>query len=176
MRIAGGQNKGRRLKVSKKGIRPTKGIVREAIFNIVGSRIQGAEGLDIFAGSGALGLEAISRGAKNCVFIEKKPRTLLQNIKNLFSVKKTKVIKNDFRIGLRKVKKQKFDIIFLDPPYNKNYIEKTISIISKYGLLKDEGIIIAEHYVSEKFGLPDDLCIVKEKRYGETTVTLIGLM
>ena len=176
MRIAGGQNKGRRLKVSKKGIRPTKGIVREAIFNIVGSRIQGVEGLDIFAGSGALGLEAISRGAKSCVFIEKKPRTLLQNIKNLFSVKKTKVIKNDFRIGLRKVKKQKFGIIFLDPPYNKNYIEKTISIISKYGLLTDEGIIIAEHSVSEKFCLPDDLCIVKEKHYGETTVTLISSM
>ncbi len=101
MRIVGGLNKGRRIKISKRGIRPTKGIVREAIFNVIGIKVQRAYVLDIFAGSGALGLEAISRGARSCAFIEKKPKILLQNIKNLSLNSETKVMAKDFRIWLK---------------------------------------------------------------------------
>ncbi|MCK4250675.1 16S rRNA (guanine(966)-N(2))-methyltransferase RsmD [candidate division WOR-3 bacterium] len=173
MRIVGGLNKGRRIKISKKGIRPTKGIVREAIFNIIGEKVQNACVLDIFAGSGALGLEAISRGAKSCSFIEKKPKILLQNIENLSLTSKTKVITGDFRIGLRKSRGKTFDLIFLDPPYNKNYVEKTIKLISRHRVLKDKGIIVAEYYPEEKFTLPDDLSMLKTKRYGETAVAFI---
>ena len=113
MRIVGGLNKGRRIKISKRGIRPTKGIVREAIFNVIGVKVQRAYVLDIFAGSGALGLEAISRGARSCAFIEKKPKILLQNIKNLSLNSETKVMAKDFRIWLKKIACEKFDIIFL---------------------------------------------------------------
>lgn len=173
MKIVGGQNKGRLIKVSKRGIRPTKGIVREAIFNIIGAKVHAADVLDIFAGSGALGLEAISRGASSCIFIEKESKILMQNIKNLSLINETKVITSDFRAGLKKIKGKKFNIIFLDPPYDKNYVEETIELISQYSLLENKGIIIAEHCPTEDSNLPDHLSILKEKRYGETTITLI---
>ncbi len=173
MRIVGGRNKGKRIKVSRRGIRPTKGIVREAIFNIINKKIDSAEALDIFAGSGALGIEAISRGARSCVFVEKNPKILLQNIKNFFLMNNTKVIKDDFRIGCKKIKGKKFDIIFLDPPYNKNYVGQTIKLISQHSLLKESGIIVAEHRPEEKFTLPENFSILKDKRYGDTAVTFI---
>ena len=135
IRIAGGAYKGQRIKVPKKGIRPTKGLVREAIFNILGEKIKGAKVLDIFAGSGALGIEALSRGANSCVFIEKSPKTLLYNIEYFTLKTKTKVITGDFRAGLKKLKQQKFNIIFLDPPYQKNYNECTLTSISQYELM-----------------------------------------
>ncbi len=174
MRIAGGRDKGKRIKVSRKGIRPTKGIVREAIFDIIRTRIHNAEVLDIFAGSGALGIEAVSRGARSCVFVEKKPKILLQNIKNFSLMNSTKIIKGDFRTGCREVQGRKFDVIFLDPPYNKNYVKKTIKLISEYNLLKESGIIVAEHCPEEEFEIPENLSKIKEKLYGDTAVTFIG--
>ena len=132
MRIVGGLNKGRRIKISKRGIRTTKGKVREAIFNVI------------------------------------------QNIKNLSLNSETKVMAKDFRIWLKKIACEKFDIIFLDPPYSKNYVGKTIKLISQHKLLKDKGIIVAEHHPEEKFILPEDLSILKTKRYGETAVTFIN--
>lgn len=173
MKIIGGQNKGRRIKVSKKGIRPTKGIIRGAIFNIIADRIHNAQTLDIFSGSGALGLEAVSRGAQRCVFIEKNPKMLLQNIKNFSAVNKTKVIAADFRLGLKKMSKTQFDIIFVDPPYNKKYIGITLKLIAKHKLLKKDGIIVAEHYVHEKFVLPHNLFFIKKKRYRDTVISFI---
>ncbi len=174
MRIAGGQNKGRRLKVSKKGIRPTKAVVREAIFNILSKKIHDADVLDVFAGSGALGLEAVSRGANSCVFIEKIPKTLIKNVKKLSATSKIQVIRGDFRVGLKRLKTAKFDIIFLDPPYHRNYIEKTTKLVLRYNLLKDKGIIVAEHSSDEELFLPDGLLILKKKYYGETAVTFIA--
>ena len=174
MRIAGGRDKGRRIKVSRKGIRPTKALVREAIFNIIRTRIYDAEILDIFAGSGALGLEAISRGAKSCVFVERKPKILHQNIQNFSLMSNTEVIKSDFRAGCRRMKNKQFDVIFLDPPYNKNYVQKTIDLISQYNLLKENGIIVAEHCTEEKFDIPENLSQIKKRAYGDTAVTFIS--
>ncbi len=175
MRIAGGRDKGRRIKVSRKGIRPTKALVREAIFNIIRTRMYDAEVLDIFAGSGALGIEAVSRGAKSCVFVEKKPKILLQNIQNFSLMNNTKVIRSDFRAGCRRMKGKKFDIIFLDPPYNRNYVQKTIGLISQYSLLKEDGIIVAEHCTEEEFDIPEDLSQIERRSYGDTAVTFIGI-
>ena len=173
MRIIGGQNKRRRIKVSKKGIRPTKGIIRGAIFNIIRDKVHNACILDIFAGSGSLGLEAISRGAKSCVFIEKRPKILFQNIEDFSVADKTRVITGDFRVGLTKIGGMQFDIIFMDPPYYKNYVEKTLTLITKHHLLRKEGVIVAEHYCDEEFALPNSLFIFKQKRYHKTAVSFI---
>ena len=173
MRIVGGHAKGRRLKVSKKGIRPTKGIVREAIFNIINPFVYDSHVLDIFAGSGALGIEALSRGAKYCVFIEKKTKALAENIAQLSMKESTHVVRADFRSGLRQLKGQQFDIIFLDPPYSKHYVEKGITIIAKQQLLRKDGIIVAEHAPEESFTVPEDYVLYKQKQYGDTCVTLL---
>lgn len=171
MKIVGGLKKGRTLKAAKKGLRPTRALVREAIFNIIQNKIPESEVLDIFAGSGALGLEALSRGAKTCIFIERQPKTLVKNINTLSLKKNTKIIGKDFRAALRKIREKKFDVILLDPPYRKKYLETTLNLIVKYTLLKTEGVIVAEHSADEEIIFPEQLSILKRKHYGNTTVT-----
>jgi 16S rRNA (guanine966-N2)-methyltransferase len=174
MRIVGGACKRRSLKVPKKGVRPTKGIVRGAIFNILGELNMNAEVLDVFAGSGALGIEAISRGAKHCVFIEKHPRHLRTNITNLVSRSQARIIAQDYRRALRRLKDQKFGVIFADPPYNRNYVQRTLEEIAGYNLLARGGMVVIEHSPLEEFTVPDTLEKIKEKKYGDTTVSFIG--
>jgi 16S rRNA (guanine(966)-N(2))-methyltransferase RsmD len=173
MRIVGGSTKGRKIRVSKKGIRPTKSIVRKGIFDVLSTKINNSYVLDVFAGSGALGLEAISRGAKNCVFVEKNPKILLENIRTFSFKNKSKVIAGDFRLGLKKVNNKRFDIIFLDPPYHRSYISKILKLISKYRLLRNKGIIVAEHDKQENFITPSEFLIYKKKKYGNTAITFI---
>ncbi|MDH4211334.1 MAG: 16S rRNA (guanine(966)-N(2))-methyltransferase RsmD [candidate division WOR-3 bacterium] len=173
MRIVGGACKRRSLKVPKKGVRPTKGIVRGAIFNILGELNMNAEVLDVFAGSGALGIEAISRGARHCVFVEKHPRHLRTNVSNLLSRSQARIIAEDFRRALRRLKNLQFGVIFADPPYNRNYVQLTLEEIAGYDLLARGGMIVIEHSPLEEFTIPDTLEMVKEKKYGDTAVSFI---
>jgi len=174
MRIISGLNKGKRLKIPKRGIRPTKAVVRQAIFNIIRDKICCAVILDVFAGTGALGIEAIARGAKYAVFIEKVPKTLFYNLKIFNLANRTKVISGDFRMGLRKSRNLKYDIIFIDPPYKMGYLSKTLQLIAHYNLLEHNGVIVAEHYTKEQFFLPENYSVIKEKHYGETAVSFIS--
>jgi 16S rRNA (guanine966-N2)-methyltransferase len=173
MRVVGGYKKGQRLKVSRKGIRPTKSIVREAIFNIIRDRVQGARILDIFAGSGALGIESLSRGAAHCVFIEKQTKMLSENIERLLLKDYADIIRSDYKKGLMLVKGQCFELIFLDPPYHENHLEKALGLIYSNKLLCKDGMIIAEHLPGITIGLPDSMMISKKKRYGDTEVTFL---
>jgi 16S rRNA (guanine966-N2)-methyltransferase len=173
MRIAGGACNKRSIRVPKKGIRPTKGIVREAIFNIIGAKIHGAQVLDIFAGSGALGIEAISRGAQQCVFVERNPATLQANVTNLSLRKQVTIFAHDFRRALRLLKKREFDVIFADPPYNKGLTEKTIELVERHVLLANGGILVIEHSPREKISVPETLSVFKQKKYGDTEITLL---
>lgn len=173
MRITAGKDKGRSIRVSKKGIRPTKGIVRQAIFNVIGDMICGASVLDLFAGSGALGIEAISRGARFCTFIERSPKILFENLRNLLILNNTKVLSGDFRPALKRLKGNKFDIVFIDPPYRSNYLGIALKLIREKGLLNDGGMIVAEHPFKEPLKIPDGYLIVKEKRFGNTAISFI---
>ncbi|UCC11977.1 MAG: 16S rRNA (guanine(966)-N(2))-methyltransferase RsmD [candidate division WOR-3 bacterium] len=174
MRIVGGLNKGSRLRVSKRGVRPTKAIVREAIFNIIGNLIPGADVLDIFAGSGALGLESISRGAQHCVFIDKNTSTLKKNIVALNVSDKCRIIKADFVHGIRRLRSVSFDIIFLDPPYHGSYIERTMNAIGKYNILRANGIVVAEHGIDQAITVPPEFIVSKKRTYGDTAVLFIS--
>jgi 16S rRNA (guanine966-N2)-methyltransferase len=174
MKIVGGTNKGTRLRVSKKGVRPTKAIVREAIFNIVGNLVPDADVLDIFAGSGALGLEALSRGARHCVFIDTNIDTLKKNIIALRLEERSRIIKANFTYGIRRLKTDMFDIIFLDPPYYGNYIEKTMTAIARYNILQMNGIVVAEHGSDEDIHIPSQFSVGKKRMYGDTAVLFIS--
>ncbi|OGC42111.1 16S rRNA (guanine(966)-N(2))-methyltransferase RsmD [candidate division WOR-3 bacterium RBG_13_43_14] len=171
MRIVGGRNKGRSLKVAKKGTRPTKGIVRESIFNILGSLVVNAHILDVFAGSGALGIEAICRGACNCVFIETNARSLMINIDRFKIKDKCEVLKYDFRRSLKKLKGRKFDIVFLDPPYHRDYVDQTLILLHNCDLAS--GVVIVEHHAKETINLPGEWQMIKHKKHGETAISVI---
>ena len=151
MRIIAGKNRGTKLYTLDGDdiTRPTLDRVKESLFNIIVNHIQDSNVLDLFAGSGSLGLEAISRGAKKTIFCDKSKKAIDIIQKNITKTKvedKVEIINNDyidciFNLNSRNMK---FDIIFLDPPYATNYIEKSIELIIEKDLLQDNGIIIIE--------------------------------
>ena len=127
-------------------IRPTADMVKQAIFNKLTDILPGSKVLDLFCGTGALGIEALSRGADEVVFVDKEKKSIeltKANLKNLGIIAKT--INADFLVALKMLQGQKFDIILLDPPYKSGLYEKALNSIFKFDLLNENGIIVCEH-------------------------------
>ena len=150
MRVISGKSRGKKL-VSLEGdnTRPTLDRVKEALFNKIQFNIQDATVLDLFAGSGALGIETLSRGAKEVVFCDKVPdaiNVIKQNVTNTNNLEKSIIINKDYNEVLEKLSNQKikFDIIFLDPPYKTNLAIESLRKIIMSNLLTEDGIIIIE--------------------------------
>lgn len=150
MRIISGDARGTKLKTLK-GLhtRPTLDRIKEALFNIISSKLKDAYVLDLFAGSGSLGLEALSRGASFSVFCDNSIeaiKIIQDNIEKAKYTEKSLVIKNDYINALKTLvtKENAFDIIFIDPPYESNYRTKALELILEKNLLKNDGIIIVE--------------------------------
>lgn len=179
MRIIGGIFKGRKLKFPKrKTTRPTSSKVREALFNIIMSRVSDCVFVDLFAGSGAVGLEALSRGARFVIFIEKDVRAcgiIKQNIKNLgIDENKTLIICDDAISGLKKLEKKRysFDIIFIDPPYYKKMIKPCLSFLKSSAQMSSDAIIILQ-YSKDEIISTKDFIVNKEKKYGRTFLSFL---
>jgi len=150
MRVISGTARGKKL-VSLEGLetRPTLDRVKEALFNVLQFDIKNANILDLFSGSGALGIEALSRGAEKavlCDFSKKAYEVIAKNVEATKLKDKSKLLNKDYLEVLKFLKKEseKFNIIFLDPPYKTDYIYKSIEKIIEYDLLAEEGIIVAE--------------------------------
>lgn len=176
MYIITGSLKGRRLEMPiDKEIRPTPGKVKEALFSMIGHDLQGMIVLDLFSGTGNLGIEAISRGAEKVYFGEKSKSAYKLILKNIVNCKITdgyKVIAGDWEYVLSKIS-ETLDIIFLDPPYEAGLMEDCIVKIWENNLLNDEGVIVAEH--DKKELLPETIGgfnKIKDKKYGNTIITL----
>ena len=168
MRINSGRFKYRKLEIPESA-RPTTEKVREAVFSMLIGRVEGATVLDLFAGSGSLGLEALSRGAEFCVFNEgdrKNFKILKNNIINCKAEEISSTYNNDFRKALILANRE-FDIIFVDPPYREGYYGEVFELVEEYGLLADGGVIVAEHLNDNE--LSDNMLSfsrTKHKRYG----------
>lgn len=168
MRVISGELKYRKIKIPE-GIRPTSEKVREAVFSIIGDKIVNAAVLDLFAGSGCMGIEALSRGASLCVFNEidrKNYKILKENIVQCGVSDKAKVLNNNYTRALPGLD-IKFDIVIIDPPYASGFYENTFELLAKNRLVSDGGLIIAEHLYDNK--LYDNISgfeKIKEKRYG----------
>ncbi|MGQ9472323.1 MAG: 16S rRNA (guanine(966)-N(2))-methyltransferase RsmD [Candidatus Aminicenantales bacterium] len=152
LRIIGGLHKGRRLKMLRDArVRPMPAKLKEALFNIIQERLKGADCLDGFAGSGAVGLEAISRGAASVVFLEALPaaaKIIRQNIKRLGAEAQTRILLEEFNRGVIRLAKEKkrFDLIFIDPPYDLLKERNPLKVVKKRGILKRGGIILLRHF------------------------------
>lgn len=148
MRVISGIARGTNLETLEgNNTRPTLDRVKEALFNIIQNQIMDASVLDLFSGSGALGIEALSRGAKFCTMCDKSYeaiRVINKNIKKTHLEEKVKVINNDYKKALKLLQGQKFDLIFIDPPYAKDFAVDSIKNIIELDLLADDGIIILE--------------------------------
>lgn len=175
MRIISGEHRGRRL-LEFKGmdIRPTTDRVKESVFNLIQEYISGAEVLDMFGGSGALSLEALSRGAAHAVCIDKDRRAadiIRKNAQTLNYTDKCEILNGDSFEYLRRCGRS-FDIVFLDPPYNEGFIEPALRGISENDILSEGGIAVLESDDTDFFGEADGLEIIKQRKYGRTYITV----
>ena len=169
MRVTTGKYRGRKLIENKYDhIRPTADVVKQAVFNKLAFVVLDSRVLDLFCGTGALGIEAISRGASEVVFADKDPRSVAltkSNLKNLGVVEKHRVITGDYKNVIKMLSGQNFDIIILDPPYQSGVYEDAIQKIYDSKLLSDDGIIVCEHNQKDEFNfVPFE--VVDEKVYG----------
>ena len=177
MRIIGGEFKGRRLAVTRgRQIRPTSDRVREAIFDILGPHWTFPHCLDLFAGTGALGIEALSRGAEEVVFVEQGKGALVVlkgNLEALGLKARSKVLPVTAKKGILLLgeRGEVFDLIFMDPPYGKEAVGKTLAEIARIGILTATGIIVAEHASRDLIPLSRGLELAQQRRYGDTMVS-----
>ena len=173
MRIIGGKYRGRTLTTFEgEWIRPTSDRVKESLFNILYTRLFGANVLDLFCGSGALGLESLSRGAKNVVFNDVSKDSVAVLRKNLTKLgvgKETTVLCYDYALCLEKVKGP-FDLIFIDPPYRLDIGERALEKIAQKALLGENGIIVYERDRAFS-GTVSGLELFDERKYGKTYLT-----
>lgn len=183
LRIIGGALKGRKL-ISVPGhhTRPTSDRIREAIFNILGSRVHGAMVLDLFAGTGALGIESISRGAERVLFIDthKRAISVLQRNIDAFSLeKKTTVIQWNILKNLDCIPSiiHTVDLVFMDPPYNKHLIEPSLFNLHRSGCLASGARLIVEHSQLEAMPQSDlPFGLIDQRQYGKTLVSFLDYM
>lgn len=179
MKISGGEAKGRTLKFpSRSAQRPTTDFLREALFNILGS-LADQFFLDLFAGSGSVGLEAASRKAKKVAFVEKSKDlvgVIHENVSLCGYSEKCLVIHADIQSALRDLyrKKCRFDVIFADPPYHHGFIGETLNGLKEYPVLQEEGIIVLQHSIREQMKtLPDRWLLTDQRKYGDNLLTFI---
>ena len=183
LRIIGGELKGRKL-VSVPGMqtRPTADRVRESIFNILGASVGGALVLDLFAGTGAMGIEALSRRAESAVFADNDKTALTalaKNIKVCSLESRTNIIKWNLLKNLNIICAfpSAFNLVFIDPPYNKNMIQRTLSNLAKSRCLDNGARVVIEHAPQELISVKDkNFKISDQRRYGKTLVSFLIYM
>ena len=180
MKITSGEYKYRNIEVPA-GIRPTTEKVREAIFSMIMQWLPDAEVLDLFAGSGAMGIEALSRGAARCTFVEsnrQNQRVLTANIANCGAGSEAVVIGRDYAAALDEISRRRekpvFDIVIIDPPYEKtDYYVTAMTRLQEYGLIDERSIVVCEHLYDNKLSdTYGNLSKSKEKKYGSIGVDL----
>lgn len=176
MRIIAGKYRGKRLlSPSDDNVRPTTDRVKETIFNILQWNIAGAYVLDLFAGSGALGIECLSRGAKEVVFVDKNRDSVALVKENLKDIDgQFSVVPSDFLSALRTLKNYRFDLVFIDPPYASKLGELAVDAVIRHGLLSKNGIIVYEHSSDLKFTLKNEEYKTRTKAMGSVTVEFIS--
>ncbi len=180
MRIIGGESKGRAIRLPRGcRIRPTTDRVKGALFNILGS-LEGTSFLDLFAGCGNVGLEALSRGAQSLVFVEKDLRlieTIRENLRLFGFEGRAEVIAADAEEGIRRLRKrgELFDLLFADPPYEEGFITHIVTCLAQGELLTENGVVILQHSQREPMeeSVVAELEISDQRRYGDTLLSFL---
>ncbi len=177
MRVVSGNLRGMKLNtIEGESTRPTRDIVKEALFSVIQSYVPDAVFLDLFAGSGAIGIEALSRGAKEAIFVDLNPKCIAvirENVQKGKISDVSRIYNTDYKMALKKLQGEAIDIIYVDPPYNKNMGIDAIQRISDYNLLASQGLIVIETDTNEE--VPDSIGVFEKfnyKRYGRNILSL----
>lgn len=179
MRVVSGSCKGHPLKaVPGSTTRPTTDKVKEAIFNIIGPYFNGGLVLDLFGGSGGLGIEALSRGMDKAIFVDrdsKAVQVIRQNVESCRLVDRVEIYRNDAERALKALVKRElsFDVILLDPPYKDQKVVSLIDIIDQQGLLSKKGLVMVEH--ANEVKLPEKISSLIRKKHENYGITAISI-
>lgn len=181
MRVISGAAKGRRLKVPKgSALRPTAARVKEALFNILPHALAGYKVLDLFAGTGNLSVEALSRGAAEAVLVDASRhagKAIHENIATMGFSDRSRVWIASVLTSLRRLSRrgETFDLIFIDPPYERGWVEKIMAAMAKEQLLREGGTLVIEHSTRERVeGRYGSLVLTGQRRYGTTLLSFFG--
>jgi 16S rRNA (guanine966-N2)-methyltransferase len=180
MRIIGGEARGRQIRLPRGcRIRPTADRIKESLFAILNS-MEGRSFLDLFAGSGNVGLEALSRGARSAVFIERDPRlaeAIRSNLRLLGIESRAEVINADAERGMRGLAErgELFDVFFADPPYDEGFVPEFMKWLEGESLLNKNGIVVLQHSVREALegSCAQTLVVADQRRYGDTMLSFL---
>ena len=181
MRIISGAFKGRKLH-SPQGlsVRPTSDRTRQSIFNILSSSIEAFDGrrvLDLYAGTGAFGIEALSRGAQSAVFVEMEKHALAalqHNVSLIPEPDRYEIIGMPVSSAIKLLQKKgvQFDLIFMDPPYGKNLVQSTLEAIAETALYNQQTLVLCEHFIRDRLSEQyRPLCRIDTRQYGQTLVS-----
>jgi RNA methyltransferase, RsmD family len=176
MRVISGKYRGRKLSAPKDMVvRPTTDRVKESLFDIIQFKIRGAYVLDLFCGSGGLGIECVSRGAAFVTFSDVDKNSVALTERNLSGMEyKGEVIRQDYSRALS-LSKYRYDFVFLDPPYGTGLAEKAMEQIVNEGVLNDCGTVIYERSINWKYDIPEGLELYDTRTYGETSLDFLRL-
>jgi 16S rRNA (guanine(966)-N(2))-methyltransferase RsmD len=180
LKITGGRKKGKSIdSPSGMKVRPTASKIRQALFNVLGGRVAEAKVLDLFGGTGLMGIEALSRGAAELttIEVERKVATGILNAFEKLAFENARVVQGDFREKLGELKGNKFDIIFADPPYDSPFAKMVINLVDKYELLSPNGVLIIEHNIDTRIPMPEKVSIkmTSERNYGQTCLSFFEI-
>jgi 16S rRNA (guanine966-N2)-methyltransferase len=181
MRIISGIAKGRRLAAPKsQAVRPTSDRVKESIFNILGGEVKGKVVLDLFAGTGNLGIEALSRGARRALFVEKGRqalRLIQKNLSQLGMEQRSEILPRDVSraIGVLKQRGEPFDLILMDPPYEKGLIQKTLLELYSHPIYHKDSILVVEHDRREPIPeVVEGWTLFRQRKIGNTLISFLS--
>jgi 16S rRNA (guanine(966)-N(2))-methyltransferase RsmD len=180
MRIISGTSRGRRLARPKsQAIRPTSDRVKESIFNLLGNEVEGGVVLDLFAGTGNLGIEALSRGAKKALFVEKGRqalRLIQTNLAQIGMEDRSEILPQDVNraIGILNQRGESFDLILMDPPYEKGLIQRTLLKLNSHRIYHEDSILVVEHDRREP--IPEKVegwTLTRQRKIGDTLISFL---
>jgi len=182
LRITGGLMRGRRLLAPKgRDIRPTSDRVREAVFNLLGQNLDGRRVVDLFAGTGAFGIESLSRGAEWAVLVDRSPgalRLIARNLERLELNRTAEIVRHDLTRGLPargSTRMKDLDVVFLDPPYGRDLAAPILKALGSWKALGPEGLVVVETAAHETLSEREGgLRLVTKRRYGDTSIHLFA--
>ncbi|MFQ6090464.1 MAG: 16S rRNA (guanine(966)-N(2))-methyltransferase RsmD [Candidatus Bipolaricaulia bacterium] len=181
MRVIGGTKRGERLlEIQDRRIRPMRDQVRTALFNIIREVVEGSRFLDLFAGTGSVGIEALSRGAKECTFVDnlsEAVQLVRMNLAKLDLLGRARVYQLDVFEALARFERRgrKFDLIFVGPPYGQALAGQTLERLGNLSIIEDDGFVITEIFKKERAELEEHyggLSLIRERRYGDNLILL----
>ncbi len=180
MRIIAGSAKGTRLQmVPGNHVRPTADRVKESLFSVIGPFFAGGQVLDLFAGTGSLGLEAVSRGMDDVIFVDQSVaslQTVRENAERCRLTDQTLIMRKDARTALKQFVKQnkQFDLVFLDPPYHEQLLVPILNMFAQQELLTKQGLLVVEHPSSMSLSVQESVfALARELAYGDTKISLV---